>query len=304
MLKKLFWFAVAVRAFSPVLTPRFKAVQEHPLRLPARTVFVGDRELLVRQIGAGPDLVLIHGLNGSSLAEWYEVAPRLASRFRVTLVDHRNHGLSPHSPDRFEVEDVADDVAAVLSQIGVHEADVLGYSMGGTIAQALAHRHPHLVRRLILVATMARHPEQWRWGRVLFAILTRAFERLTGIGTPEVRAGYLVLTGAVSPQHARWMWEENRRRDPESGAAASMALLRFDSTSWVGQLDAPALVVIPTRDQLVPPAWQYELAALLKDANVVEIDRGRHELPWTHPDRLVDEVVGFLGRQVGLAESG
>ncbi len=294
MLKKLFWILVGVRALGPILTPRFQPGQEHPLRLPARTVFVGDREFLVRQLGSGPDVVFIHGLNGSSLAEWYEVAPRLADRFRITLVDHRNHGLSEHSPDRFEVAEVADDVAAVLSAVGVHQADVLGYSMGGTIAQALAYRHPHQVRRLVLVATMSRHPAAWKVGRMIFAWLTRAFERLTGIGTPEARAGYLVLTGAVEAKHARWVWAENRRRDPESGAAASMALFRFDSSPWIGQVDVPALVVIPTRDQLVPPGWQYELASLLKKVEVVEVDGARHEMPWTHPEQLANEIAKFL----------
>jgi 3-oxoadipate enol-lactonase len=263
-------------------------------RVPARTVFIGDREFLVRQIGEGPDLVLIHGLNGSSLAEWYKMAPRLADRFRVTLVDQRNHGLSSGTVDRFDVEDAADDVAAVLAQVGVETADVVGYSMGGTIAQALAYRHPIIVRRMVLVATMAKHPTPYRVARQVFAILTRAWERLTGLGTPEVRAGYLVLTGAVERRHARWVWGENQRRDPEMGASAALALLRFDSTPWIGKLTAPALVVIPTRDQLVPPAWQYWLAGLLPKGEVVEIEGARHEVPWTHPDRLAEVIEAFL----------
>jgi pimeloyl-ACP methyl ester carboxylesterase len=262
-------------------------------------VFVGDREFLVRRMGRedGPDLVLIHGLSGSSLAEWYRVAPLLASRYRVTLVDHRSHGLSPKVTARFDVADAADEVAAVLERVGVHHADVVGYSMGGAIAQELAHRHPDRVRRLVLVATFTHHPTPWRVARVLGAWLVRGFERLTGVGTPETRAAYLLWVGAVEPRHGRWLWEETHRRDAEAGAAASFALFRFDSRGWVGRLGQPTLVVIPSRDQLVPVTWQYDLAAAIPDVRVAEVDGARHELVWTHPERVASEIDAFLSRE-------
>ena len=78
-----------------------------------------------------------------------------------------------------------------------------------------------------------------------------------GVGTPEVRSGYLIARNAVEPRHSRWIWQETARRDIESGAQATFALLRFDSSEWVGKLDVPTLVMIPTRDFLVPPRWQY-----------------------------------------------
>lgn len=295
MIKTMLKLLVAWRAVGPIMTPSFHPGQEHPLRIPARTLFVGDQEFVVRQTGEGPDLVLIHGLNGSSLAEWYEVAPLLARQYRVTLVDQRNHGLSSRSPDRFEIEDAADDVAAVLAELGIGKCHVVGYSMGGAIAQALAWRHSGLTDRLVLIATFARHPSREGLVRRIGVVTTRAFERLTGLGTPEVRAGYLVLTGAVDRRNARWLWQENRRRDPDTGAAAALALLRFDSTPWVTRLRMPTLVIIPSNDLMVPPAWQYELAALLPAVRVVEIAGGRHEIPWTHPERIGAEVLGFLG---------
>jgi 3-oxoadipate enol-lactonase len=260
------------------------------------TVFVGDREFMVRQIGPldGRNLVLVHGLGGASLAEWYKMGPALAERYRVTVVDHRSHGLSPRSIDRFEIEDVADDIAAVLAQVNVDEAAVVGYSMGGTIVQALAHRHPHLVDRVVLVGTFSRHPGLWRPTRVVAVWIIRAWERVTGLGSPEVRALYLLATRAVDREHARWLWEETHRRDSEAGTAASFALLRFDSSDWIGRVRQPALVVIPLSDQLVPPRWQYDLAAALPDARVLEIPGARHEAPFTHPKALVDAIVEFM----------
>jgi pimeloyl-ACP methyl ester carboxylesterase len=295
--KRLMVALVLWRAFAPVISPRFRPPQEHPLRSSGRTVFVGDQEFLVRE--SGPEgakvVVLIHGLAGSSLAEWYRIAPVLAEKYRVVMVDYRSHGLAPLARDRFEVDDLADDMAGVLDQIGLGQVSVVGYSMGGTIAQALAHRHPGRVDRLVLIATFSHHPQPDRTFRAIGAVLARAFERLTGLGTPEVRSFYLRAIGAVEERHARWLWEETHRRDVDAGAQATLALLRFDSRPWIGRIETQTMVVIPTRDQLVPPAWQYELAGALGDPTVVELVGVRHEAPWTHPERIVDEISAFLG---------
>lgn len=294
-MKLLVWLVVVFRLFGPVLKPRFGPPQEHPWPLPGRTVFVDGREFVVRQTGPAeaPDIVLIHGLGGSGLTEWFEVGPRLAERFRVTLIEHRNHGSAARFAGRYEIDDLATDAAGVLAAVGVSRATVVGYSMGGTIAQALAHRHPHLVERLVLIGTFAAHPTSWRVARELGSYLVRAWERLTGVGTPEVRAGYLILTGAVERRYAEWMWDETHRRDVDGGAAASLALMRFDAREWIAGLDVPTLVIVPTRDQLVPPRWQYQVANVVPGARVVDIAGGRHEVPWTHPERLASEISDF-----------
>ncbi|HEY7703431.1 MAG TPA: alpha/beta hydrolase [Acidimicrobiia bacterium] len=294
-LTRLLWAIVAWRFLGPVLVPRFPAPQEHPWRIPGRTIFVGDREFLVREMGdSGSPVVLIHGLGGSSLAEWYRVAPMLAERHRVVMIDHRSHGLSAVERSRYEVEEAADELAAVLDLLGIREAGVIGYSMGGALALALAHRRPDLVAKLGLVATMAAHPDTWRWVRTVGTYLQRGWERLTGLGAAEVRSSYLLKVGAVEQRHSRWLWDESHRRDPDAYAEAALALFRFDARPILDEVLQPSLVVIPTNDQLVPPPWQYQLASGLKDVMVVEIDGARHELPWTHAELLAQAVEDLL----------
>ena len=266
--------------------------------MPGRTVFVGDEEFLVREMGPPDDpvpILLVHGLAGASLTEWYQVAPKLAIERRVLLVDHRGHGLSAPGDLRFEVEDDADELAGVLDALDVGEVDVVGYSMGGVITQALALRHPGRVRRMALIATFASHSDGYRWARRVGTFLGRAWERVTGAGTPEVRSGYLIARGAVRPQHARWIWSETQRRNVESGAQATFALLRFDSSEWIGRLGVRTLVIIPTNDFLVPPLWQRELAKAIPDVELVEVEGAGHELVWTHADLVADELRKFLG---------
>ncbi len=288
--------AAVWRLFGPRVQPEFRPPQEHPLRVPGRTVFVGDEEHLVRELGP-PDevpILLIHGLAGSSLTEWYQVAPKLATDRRVIMVDHRGHGLSARGDLRFEVADDADDLAGVLDALDIDQVDVVGYSMGGVIAQALALRSPGRVRKLVLIATFATHSASYKWLRRVGAILARAWERVSGFGTPEVRSGYLIARGAVRREHARWMWRETLRRDVESGAQATFALLRFDSRDWVGRLEVETMVVIPTSDFLVPTPWQRQLAEAIPHARVVEVEGAGHEVVWTHSDRVADELKVFL----------
>lgn len=291
-LKRLTLAVLAARLFGPVLAPTFAPGQEHPWRIPGRTVFIGDNEFLVREAGRsdGPPVVLVHGLAGSSLAEWYLVGPRLAEDHRVILLDNRSHGLSPQSRARFDVTQEADELAGVLDALDVGEATIVGYSLGGTIVQAMAHRHPARVRSLVLIATFSHTPPRRRLARVAGLVIARAWERLTGWGTPDVRSLYLLGTKSVDARHGRWLWDETHRRDPDAGAQAAFAMLRFDARDWVGSVKAPTTVVIPTDDQLVPPPWQYTLAASFKGVDVVEVAGGRHELPWTHPELLAEVI--------------
>ncbi|HEX9763032.1 MAG TPA: alpha/beta fold hydrolase, partial [Acidimicrobiia bacterium] len=180
-LRRLVGGLVLWRLFAPPLHPAFRPPQEHPWRLGGQTVFVADQEFLVRETGPvdGRPLVLIHGLGGSSLSEWYQIAPKLAAERRVIMIDHRSHGLSPAASSRYEVEDVADDIAGILDELGLGVVDVAGFSMGGAIAQALAHRHPARVRRLALIATFAVYPVERRLASLVGAVVTRAWERLT-----------------------------------------------------------------------------------------------------------------------------
>jgi 3-oxoadipate enol-lactonase len=284
------------RVLAPPLRPRFRPPQEHPWRLVGHTVFVADQEFMVREAGPanGTPVVFIHGLGGSSLSEWYQVAPKLAIDRRVILIDHRSHGLSPLASGRYEVEDVADDMSGILDALELGVVDVVGYSMGGTIAQALALRHPHRVNRLALIATFAALPERRRALLRVGALVTRAWERATGLGTPEVRSGYLLAAGAVQRRHARWLWEETHRRNPDSAIEATLATLRFDSRDWVGRLEVNTMMVIPGKDRLVDPIWQYQLAGLIPGVRVIEIPDAHHEVVWTHPDRIADELRTFF----------
>ncbi len=282
------------RVFGPVTRPRSRGPQVHPLPLPGRTVFVGSKEFLVRETGlpSAEPVVLIHGWVYDSLATFWSLVPLLSDRFRVIMVDQRNYGGSSRLYEDYEIETVADEVAAVLDALEVRQATVFGYSMGGMVTQALARRHPGLVARAVLAATAAkslRHPVRDAVGMVLLRILWK----VGNIEGARISRSVLKNAGAIGPEHDRWLWDMMLARDPELNMRALRAIKRFDSRRWVGQLAPPVLVIIPTHDQIIPAGVQYELAGLLKDPSVVEL-AARHEAIFTHASDIADAVVEFV----------
>jgi len=98
--------------------------------------------------GSGPPLIVLHGLYGAG-NNWGSHAKWMAEQWQVHTPDLRNHGHSPHSP-RMDYEAMAADIAALLDRHGHDDAVILGHSMGGKVAMALALTQPQRVRGLIV----------------------------------------------------------------------------------------------------------------------------------------------------------
>ncbi len=287
---------LAWRVAGPETGPRFHGTQERPIDVPGRTVTVGRNEFFVREAGPvdAPTVVLIHGWVYDSVGTWQRVIEPLAERFRVIAVDHRNHGKSDRIRGRYSIEDATDEVAAVLNVVGAGPSTIVGYSMGGMIAQALALRHPYLVDRIVLAATGAYPIPRRRWLVAAGFYIARTLGRISPAEGARLSYHYLLRTGVTEPRHARWLWEALLDRDATLYFEGGKAVLRFDSRDWVGRLDIPSLVIIPTEDQLIPPSAQYELYALLKAPEIVEIPGARHEAVMTHAAEIVEVIARFV----------
>ncbi len=120
--------------------------------------------------GDGPPLVILHGLFGSA-RNWRAIARGLAGRRRVWSLDLRNHGDSPWDPD-MSYESMAGDIRAFMEAQGIAGAAVLGHSMGGKAAMALALAHPDLLGALVVVdvAPVTRPPELRAYARAMAAL--------------------------------------------------------------------------------------------------------------------------------------
>lgn len=118
-------------------------------------------------VGAGPPLIILHGLLGS-LDNWVPHAKVLAGNFQVCLLDLRNHGHSPHHAE-FNYEVLAADVAEFIQQQKLGPVRLLGHSMGGKVAMRFAQLHPDLTRGLV-IADMAPREYPSRYASILDAM--------------------------------------------------------------------------------------------------------------------------------------
>jgi 3-oxoadipate enol-lactonase len=116
-------------------------------------VDVGGHALRVETWGAGPPyFVCLHGL-ADTLSIWSRLAPGLADRGQVVLVDQRAHGGSDAPPGPYRREDLATDVRGLLDRLTIDRAVLVGHSMGGVVVLTTALAYPERVARLVLLGT-------------------------------------------------------------------------------------------------------------------------------------------------------
>src|SRR5438477_1841261 len=114
---------------------------------------VNGIELGYQEFGSGKPLILLHGGFGS-VEMFGPNVELLAAGHRVIGVDLQSHGRSPAAPRPMKFEAMADDIAALISGLGLERVAVMGFSLGGAVALRIAIQHPDLVERLVLVSTV------------------------------------------------------------------------------------------------------------------------------------------------------
>lgn len=224
-----------------------------------------------------PAVLLLHGWTSSAALNWYRCFPALGEKYRVVALDHRGHGRGIRSRLPFSLEDCADDAAAVVAALGVGPLTVVGYSMGGPIAQLLWRRHPEVVDGLVLCATAARFASRRQFSGPLGTLglgASMALSLLPGVVRRQ-GMGMAVRRWNAAGDAAAWAMEEWARHDPSALMQGGLALSRFDSTSWIASIDVPTAVVVTEADQTVSPRRQRFLAEHIPGAQIFPVD-GNH----------------------------
>jgi pimeloyl-ACP methyl ester carboxylesterase len=122
--------------------------------------------------GKGKPIVLLHGSYMNIISNWSAMIPLLAKDRKVIVMEMQGHGRTPDISRALSYEVMADDVAGLLTHLKTDSADILGYSMGGGVAFQFAVRHPHRVRRLIVLSGTYKHDGWWPDVEASFATFT------------------------------------------------------------------------------------------------------------------------------------
>ena len=241
-------------------------------------------------------MVLLHGWTGNADINFFPVYAELAQHYSIVAVDHRGHGRGLRTNDRFTLEDCADDVVAIMDQLGISSVTAVGYSMGGPIAMLMSKRHPARVHSLVLCATAlewsATRNERARWkiGRVV-SPLFRIFS------TPRLIDRYIkgkIPRSSSAASLRPWLVSEIRRNDSWTMNQAGRTLSKYDARPWAGTLGVPTVSIVTSRDALVAPHKQQALAHATQ-ATVIEID-GDHLVNWQKPEVFTAAVVDAIRR--------
>ena len=233
-----------------------------------RHVSVGGLRLFVREEGAGHPLLLINGL-GANVEMWREAVRRLSPASHTIVFDAPGMGRSRTSPLPLPLPAVARVIARMLDELGHERVDVVGYSLGGVMAQQLARSAPERVRRMALVGTSCG------WGSV-----PPELAQLALISTPlryfsrsfYRRTNHLLDGGdRFRDPELAYAQAEARNSHPPSVIGYAQQFLQgstWSSLHWARTLDMPVLVLAGERDRLVPPVNGMLLARHLPNSRL------------------------------------
>jgi pimeloyl-ACP methyl ester carboxylesterase len=260
------------------------------------TVTSNDIELFYRDDGKGQPVIFIQGL-GVDHRGWGGVTRPLAKRFRCISYDSRDVGRSSNADASYDVLDMVADAIGLLDALGITQADIVGTSMGGVIAQEIAIRHPESVRRLVLLTTYTSGDPR---GSAIFegqALLRRTLSRedycratfWSVYSHQDYRRDDGFIEQMISRTADNDLWQPQEAYERHVRAVTSA-----NTEGRLEQISAPTLILAGAEDILTPMRFSQRLASDIPNNRLEIIEGAGHGMVWSHPDVVVDHVSKFL----------
>jgi 3-oxoadipate enol-lactonase len=242
---------------------------------------------------AGPDdapVVVLSNSLGATRAMWDPQVPALAERYRVISYDTRGHGDSPSPAGPYTLDDLVDDLVALLDEVGAERAHVAGLSLGGMTALRLAAREPGRVDRLALLCTSAKPDPQ--------PFLDRAAAVRSGGTAPLAPAiAGRWLTPAYAAEHPDLVARLEAMIagcDDDGYAACAEVVAAVDLREDLGRIPAPTVVISGWDDLALPPEHQKLIADSIPGAELVTVSPGAHLANLEQPLRVTGVLLGHF----------
>jgi pimeloyl-ACP methyl ester carboxylesterase len=275
-----------------------------------RWVTIDGRRVNVIELGSGPPVVFIHGLSGS-WQNWLEQLPVFARDHRVITFDLPGFGASEMPREKITIRGYGRFVDALLDELGVSSAAVVGNSMGGFIGIELAIRFPERVERLVLVSAAGLSIEYLRNERAL-AVLGAIENRLAAYsGWLASRSDALarrpgarrMIFGIVAKRPDRLpgpLIAEQVRGSGKPGFLPALdALTDYPIRDRLGEIACPTLIVWGAEDKLVPARDADEFARLIPNSRKVVWPDTGHVAMLERPEAFNALVQAFLAEEPG-----
>lgn len=265
-------------------------------------VAVRGTELHWERAGSGEPLLLIQGMGGTHLSWGPPFKGLLDESFDVIAFDNRGIGLSDPFDGSFTIAEMAEDAAALLDELGVESAHVVGISMGGMIAQELALAQPQRLRSLTLGCTYCGGEGSRLMPRESVEKLATAMA--SGNRDEAIRASYEVnLSPAFRADESAYAaFHEMATEVPAAKRTIELqaqAIFGHDTSGRLGEISTPTLIVHGTEDGVLPIDNGRQIAALMPEARLEILEGVGHMFWWEQPQRSAELV-----REHALAAAG
>jgi len=245
----------------------------------------------VHAVVEGPDdapVLLLSNSLGSDLSMWDPQLPALAERFRVVRYDTRGHGRSPSSRGDLTIDDLTDDVVALLDRLGVEQAHVAGVSIGGMTGLRLAVREPQRVLTLAVLCSSAHTGNAASWEDR--ARTVRA-EGSAAIAERVVARWLTPPHAAAHPDLVARLQTMVTAADDEGYAGCCTAIAAMDQRPDLHRITAPTLVVSGAEDEAVPPEHQQAIAEGVPGARLLTLSPAAHLANLEQPDAVTAALI-------------
>lgn len=255
---------------------------------------VSGREFHYERGGSGEPLLLIQGMSGTHVSWGEPFKGALEEGFEVAAFDNRGIGLSGPVDGPFTIAEMAADTAGVLNALGWETAHVVGISMGGMIAQELALAHPGRLRSLTLGCTYCGGPGSQLMPEENLQKLVAGLA--SGDREQAIRAGYEVnlSPGFRADESAFAAFHAMATSVPAAKATIELqaqAIFGHDTSSRLGEIATPALIVHGTEDGVLPDPNGELIASLMPDARFETFEGTGHMFWWEQPQHSA-ELIG------------
>ena len=236
--------------------------------------------------GSGQPLVLLHGAFGF-VEGWATVLPALTKTHQVIAVELQGHGHTNDLDRPLTYEQMAEDAAALLNQLKIKNADFFGYSMGGTVALAVAIRHPELVRKLTIYGSCA--------GRMKDTYDPETYKQFLSLSTdfapPVLKEPY----DRMAPDPKKWPVLVTKIKGLERN-------FNGFSEAELKAIKAQTLIMMGDRDA-VRPEHAVEMYRLIPNAQLAIFPGADHFLLFSAPEKLLSTLLPFLNASSAEAKN-
>jgi pimeloyl-ACP methyl ester carboxylesterase len=238
----------------------------------------------------GPVLVFLHG-GGDSWHSWDRVFPLIPARYHVYALTLRGHGLSDHPEHGYATDDFAADVLDFLKQKEIHQATLIGHSLGSFVAQRQVETDPDRIARLVLIGSGTTLNETANDHNQPFAFFATLQDPIPASFARDFQAS-TIHAQVPAANFELWVAEAQRV------TAVTLRGIAHDfhsNSSELGKIKIPVLIFWGDHDEIFSRADEDKLVAALPNAHLKVFADTGHALHWERPELFTHELLHFVG---------